>query len=121
MEDVAVTTMPGTAEQIPAPKIDSPQFSLIRDLIDNVLPGTPTVPGLMIAATDARLCTGTSNHVLQFTSVIVEVEGYEKIHGYDERYVRVRNPVSHRINSYSDRRSFMLTPSPTLPAEAKLS
>jgi carboxypeptidase PM20D1 len=84
VEGVEVSIEPGVSEPVPQSALGEP-FALLRSVVHELDPMTPTAPGLMIGATDSRHYRELTTEIYRFTPVRVTQEEYERIHGDDER------------------------------------
>jgi carboxypeptidase PM20D1 len=81
---VEVTLVSGD-EPSPVSPTDDPAYSLLTSTLEEVFPGTVTVPYVMLAATDSRHFHRVWPRVYRFTPFRMSDAQRASIHGVDER------------------------------------
>jgi carboxypeptidase PM20D1 len=72
-------------EASPLSPIDGKAFMHIASVIDEIWPGTPSAPYIMLGGTDSRNFCEISDCVYRFTPMVVCEDDLNRIHGVNER------------------------------------
>lgn len=72
-------------EASPLSPVDSKAYLHIASVIDEIWPGTPSTPFIMLGGTDSRNFCEISDCVYRFTPMVVKDEDMSRVHGVNER------------------------------------
>jgi carboxypeptidase PM20D1 len=65
--------------------MEGPGWEELRRAVEEVFPGTPVVPFLMLATTDSRHYQKLSGRIFRFSPQKLNPKELSRIHGHDER------------------------------------
>lgn len=69
----------------PLSPVDAEAFRHLQRTVMQVYPEAIVVPGLVVGATDARHYTGLTEHIYNFSPLVVSREDLHRYHGHNER------------------------------------
>ncbi|MBS7527817.1 M20/M25/M40 family metallo-hydrolase [Fusibacter paucivorans] len=72
-------------EASPYTDVESAQWQIVAETIENVYAGIVVAPYLMLGASDSRHYTAIADHILRFSPMVLDDVELGRIHSYDER------------------------------------
>lgn len=65
--------------------IDNEGYAILSKTINQLFPGVPVIPNLVLGATDSRHFLSVSDNIYRFRPLIISLEDMKRVHGINER------------------------------------
>ena len=82
---ISISARSNSSEPSPVSDTGSPEYSVLKESIMSVFPGTTVAPFLMVGATDSRHFTKVSRQVFRFSPARIGSDDMVRVHGVNER------------------------------------
>lgn len=82
---IEISVLPSSNDPSPVSSAGAPAFAMIRTAIQQVFPGTPVTPGIVLGGTDAQHYAAVAKDIYRFLPVRFRSEDVARMHGSNER------------------------------------